>query len=75
MAPKLAATPNRTPATTPVKPQQTVKLSPSPAHKFPATLGQLSGNGGLPSDSVNGFGGFDPITGVANGVVPHTPSD
>ena len=38
-------------------------------HKVPPTLGQLSGNGGLPSDAVSGFGGFDPVTGLANGVV------
>jgi len=68
--PNLAAGPNRTPGIATVKPQQTVKLSPTQAHKFPATLGQLSGNGGIASESVNGFGGFDPITGIANGVVP-----
>ena len=43
-------------------------------HKVPPTLGQLSGNGGLSSDAVSGFGGFDPVTGLANGVVPTPPS-
>ena len=37
--------------------------------KVPTTLGQLSGTGGLASDAVNGFGGFDPVTGIANGLV------
>jgi hypothetical protein len=36
---------------------------------MPATLGQLSGTGGLASDAFSGFGGFDPVTGIANGVV------
>jgi hypothetical protein len=65
--PKLAA-----PSTT--RPQQ---LSSTPLHrlrKIPQTLGQLSGTGGLPNEAaVNGFGGFDPITGLANGVVPPLP--
>jgi hypothetical protein len=69
MIPNLATAPNRAPATASNKSQQTVKLSPTQARNFPSTLGQLSGSGGLQSDSVNGFGGFDPITGVANGVV------
>ena len=37
-----------------------------PGHKMPATLGQLSGTGGLGSDAFSGFGGFDPVTGIAN---------
>jgi len=37
--------------------------------KIPTSLGQLSGNGGISADALNGFGGFDPVTGMANGVV------
>jgi hypothetical protein len=37
-----------------------------PGHKIPATLGQLSGTVGLGSDAFSGFGGFDPVTGIAN---------
>lgn len=37
--------------------------------KMPTTLGQLSGTGGISGDALNGFGGFDPVTGIANGVV------
>ena len=40
--------------------------------KVPATLGQLSGSGGLTSDALNAFCGFDPITGIANGVVTYS---
>jgi hypothetical protein len=36
---------------------------------MPPTLGQLSGTGGLASEAFTGFGGFDPVTGIANGVV------
>ena len=36
---------------------------------MPTTLGQLSGTGGISGDALNGFGGFDPVTGLANGVV------
>jgi hypothetical protein len=38
-------------------------LSP---RQMPSTLGQLSGTGGLGSDAFSGFGGFDPVTGIAN---------
>jgi len=41
----------------------------SEGRKVPTTLGQLSGNGGIGIDALNGFGGFDPITGIANSTV------
>lgn len=64
LIPKLATPPSRM-----TRPQQQSASSLHQLRKMPNTLGQLSGTGGLPSDAVNGFGGFDPVTGIANGVV------
>jgi hypothetical protein len=65
MVPNLAPAPSR-PAT---RPQQHSHAHLHNLRKIPSTLGQLSGTGGLASDAINGFGGFDPVTGIANGVV------
>jgi len=62
MIPKLAPPPPR------ARPQQQ-QVHVHPVHKMPSTLGQLSGTGGLSSDGAGGFGGFDPVTGLANGMV------
>jgi hypothetical protein len=65
MTPKLAPPPPRQP-----HPQQPhVHIHGHPLNKIPSTLGQLSGTGGLVSEAFTGFGGFDPVTGIANGVV------
>jgi hypothetical protein len=61
--PKLAPPPSRSRA----QPTQPVQLQASP--RQPTTLGQLSGTGGMPEGGYSGFGGFDPVTGIANGVL------
>ena len=65
MTPKLAPPPPRQPH--PQQPQ--IQIHRHPLNKMPPTLGQLSGTGGLASEAFTGFGGFDPVTGIANGVV------